>query len=61
MAKCSFCGQEIGKGTGKILFKNDGKVLNFCSNKCEKNLLKLNRIPRKIKWTEEYRKARKAE
>lgn len=56
MAKCSFCGINIERGTGKIFAKNDGTILYFCSNKCEKNLFKLKRNPRKIKWTEAHRK-----
>ncbi len=51
--KCSFCGDEFEKGTGKIFAKNDGKILYFCSNKCEKNMFKLKRIPRKVRWTQE--------
>ena len=57
--KCSFCGDEIKKGTGKMLAKNDGRILYFCSMKCEKNLLKLGRIPRKTKWTKEAQKIKK--
>lgn len=33
-----------------------GKINYFCSNKCEKNLLKLKRKPLETKWTEAYRK-----
>lgn len=51
MAKCSFCKEDIEKGTGKIFVKKDGKVLNFCSRKCEKNMLKLKRKPANLKWT----------
>lgn len=50
--KCSFCNTEIAKGTGKMYVKISGQILYFCSNKCEKNLLKLNRVPREQKWTE---------
>jgi len=50
MAKCSCCKKDIEKGTGKIYVKTDGKVFNFCSMKCEKNIIKLGRIPRKLKW-----------
>ena len=50
MAKYSFCSKEIEKGTGKLYVYKSGKTLNFCSNKCEKNLLKLNRKPVKFKW-----------
>ena len=35
---------------------NSGKVVNFCSNKCEKNTFKLRRKPLRTKWTEAYRK-----
>ena len=31
-----------------------GKILDFCSMKCEKNMLKLKRKPRTTKWTGEY-------
>ena len=56
MSKCSFCGKSIEQGTGKMLAKNDSTILYFCTYKCEKNMLKLKRIPRYIKWTEDYRK-----
>ncbi len=54
--KCSFCGHEIGKGTETIFVTSKGKAHYMCSSKCEKNMFKLNRKPRKTKWTEEYRK-----
>jgi len=53
--ECSFCGQEISPGTGKIYVTKQGKLFHFCSNKCEKNLLKLKRKPRTVKWTKDYR------
>jgi large subunit ribosomal protein L24e len=53
---CSFCGEEIEPGTGKMFVKKDGKVLYFCSRKCEKNMIKLKRNPRKFKWTKHYGK-----
>ena len=34
--------------------RRDGKVFYFCSGKCEKNMLKLKRNPRKLKWTRKY-------
>lgn len=49
--KCSFCNNEIPKGTGTMYVKVSGQILYFCSSKCEKNLLKLERIPREHKWT----------
>lgn len=54
--KCSFCGNAIERGTGKIFVKKTGKILAFCSRKCEKNMLKLGRNPRIIKWTLTHRK-----
>ncbi len=39
--------------------KKDAKIFYFCSMKCEKNLLKLRRKPRNIKWTEEAREVKK--
>jgi len=57
MAKCTFCGNNIEKGTGKMLVKTDGKVFNFCSNKCEKNLIKLKRKPLVTKWSKLFKKA----
>ncbi len=59
MAKCSFCGKEIAKGTGKIYVLKSGKKLYFCSMKCEKNMLKLKRKPRNVRWTEEARSIKK--
>ena len=59
MAKCDFCKQHIGKGTGKIYVKKDGKTFDFCSNKCEKNMIKLKRKPRTTKWTGEYQDVKK--
>lgn len=57
--KCSFCEENIEKGTGIMFVKKDGKILYFCSSKCEKNLLKLRRVPRNIKWTQTYQKLKK--
>lgn len=49
--KCSFCGREIGVGTGLMHVKNDGTVLRFCSSKCRKNMLELKRVSRHFKWS----------
>src|SRR3970040_2129873 len=48
---CSFCGNEIEPGTGKMFVRRDGTVFFFGSSKCEKNLLKLGRVPRTVRWT----------
>ena len=58
MAKCSFCGNNIERGTGKIYVEKTAKLLYFCSTKCEKNLLKLRRKPLATKWTRTYEKAK---
>lgn len=59
MVKCSFCGDNIHKGTGKLFVKKDGKIFRFCSSKCEKNTLKLKRNPRTVQWTESWREQKK--
>jgi large subunit ribosomal protein L24e len=51
---CSFCGTDIEPGTGRMYIKKDGTTFNFCSNKCRKNLVFLERTPRWTKWTENY-------
>ncbi|MEA3378272.1 MAG: 50S ribosomal protein L24e [Nanoarchaeota archaeon] len=56
MVKCSFCKKEIEKGTGIIFVYANGKVLNFCSRKCEKNMLKLGRKARNVKWASKEKK-----
>ncbi|MBR9676591.1 50S ribosomal protein L24e [Candidatus Woesearchaeota archaeon] len=56
MAKCDFCGKIITAGTGKKYIKKDGKILDFCSLKCEKNMVKLRRKPRATRWSEHYEK-----
>ena len=48
--KCSFCDAEIEPGTGILVVDKTGKILPFNSKKCEKNMLKLKRNPRKYKW-----------
>ena len=56
MVKCTFCGEVIKPGTGKMFVQKDAKVLYFCSQKCEKNILKLKRKPYNIKWSGRYKK-----
>ncbi len=48
---CSFCNNEISKGTGEIFVLRDGTTLNFCSSKCRNNQTKLKREGRLVKWT----------
>jgi len=49
MVKCSYCGAEVEKGTGKIIVDKASKQLNICSSKCEKNW-KLGRKSRTLSW-----------
>lgn len=55
MADCTFCGTSIKKGTGKMYIFTSGKIARFCTNKCEKNLIKLKRKPLRSKWTQAYK------
>lgn len=58
--ECSFCGREIRRGLESIYVTSKGKMLYFCSSKCDKNLLKLGRSRRRTKWTKTYRKEKEA-
>ncbi len=57
--KCSFCGNSLPEGSGKMFARNDGKVFYFCNSKCEKNF-KMGREGKERKWTAAYKKARKS-
>ena len=59
MAKCSFCKYTLEPGTGTMYVKTDGSILHFCSMKCEKNMLKLKRSARYMKWTKAFEKGTK--
>ncbi|HLD06643.1 MAG TPA: 50S ribosomal protein L24e [Candidatus Nanoarchaeia archaeon] len=59
MARCSFCGSVLEPGTGKMYVKKDGRILYFCSRTCEKQLLKLGRVPRETRWTAEAQRLKK--
>ncbi|TGC07901.1 50S ribosomal protein L24e [Methanolobus halotolerans] len=52
--KCSFCGNFLEAGTGKLFVKKDGSTYLFCSSKCEGNF-ELGRLPRRTVWTEQGR------
>jgi len=51
---CSFCGNPIEPGTGKMYIRKDGTIYTFCSNKCKKNRIDLGRVPRRTRWTVRY-------
>lgn len=48
--KCSLCGSAIKKGSGYLYGQKTGEVFYFCSSKCKKNMLKLKRQKRYLKW-----------
>jgi large subunit ribosomal protein L24e len=48
---CSFCGEKIEPGTGRMYVKKDGKIFFFCSTKCYKNMIELKRVPRRTQWS----------
>ncbi|ETA69174.1 MAG: large subunit ribosomal protein L24e [Methanolobus sp.] len=52
--KCSFCGELLEPGTGKLFVKKDGSSYYFCTSKCESNF-ELGRLPRRTVWTEQGR------
>ena len=56
--KCTFCGEDVKKGTGVLFAKADGTVHSFCSSKCKHNLMKLRRSGIKTKWTRSYKEFR---
>ncbi len=58
MPRCTFCGRDIEKGTGKMLIHNSGKIDYLCSRKCDKNMNKLQRSPLKVRWTAHHRRDR---
>jgi len=56
MVKCTFCGEIIKQGTGKMFAQKDARILYFCNGKCEKNMLKLKRKPYNVRWSGRYKK-----
>lgn len=58
MTDCTFCGEEVARGTGVTYVKKDAKIFHFCSKKCEKNMIPLKRKPRNTTWTKEARIAK---
>ncbi|WP_338729262.1 50S ribosomal protein L24e [Haladaptatus sp. DJG-WS-42] len=52
---CDYCGDDIEPGTGTMFVFTDGRTVNYCSSKCEKNA-ELGREARDVRWTEEGRR-----
>jgi large subunit ribosomal protein L24e len=57
--KCSFCGENIPQGTGIMYVKNDGRILYFCSSKCDRNT-EMGRESKNKKWTQSAAKEKAA-
>ncbi len=55
MTDCSFCGNHIELGTGKMFVKRTGDVFHYCSSKCQRNEQGLKRINRYVAWTKAAR------
>jgi large subunit ribosomal protein L24e len=49
--KCSMCKTSMLRGTGKMYVRNDGRLLYFCSSKCQKNW-KMGRGEKGLKWAQ---------
>lgn len=59
MPRCSFCGETLVRGTGKMFVHTDGRIAYYCSSKCEKNMLKLRRNPNVTRWTKRFEELKK--
>ncbi|WAI00592.1 50S ribosomal protein L24e [Methanogenium organophilum] len=53
---CTFCGEPLEPGTGKMYVRKDGSIYYFCGPKCQNNY-RLGRVPRRVVWTKAGRKA----
>jgi large subunit ribosomal protein L24e len=58
--RCSFCGEKLEQGTGKMYVKKDGTVFYFDSNKCYKNMILMKRVARTTAWTEKAKLEKEA-
>ena len=61
MVKCTFCGENIEKGTGVTYVKKDTKIFYFCSSKCEKHHIKLGRKFLETRWSRRFKKEKREE
>jgi len=57
---CTFCGEEIEPGTGRMYVKRDGTIYQFCTSKCYKNMIELKRVPRTTGWTRQFIREKEA-
>ena len=51
---CSYCGNPLEPGTGKMFVRRDGTVLLFDRKRCQVSMLKHGRVARYVKWTRHY-------
>ena len=51
--KCSFCGDGLQEGRGKMFVKVSGQVLYFCNSKCQSNWGK-KRQGKHTRWTKRF-------
>jgi large subunit ribosomal protein L24e len=51
VTNCTFCGNSIEAGTGKMYIRRDSTVFQFCSSKCQRNQVTLGRVNRHVRWT----------
>ena len=58
MPRCTFCKEIYEWPRGLTLVLNDGKVLSFCSGKCQKNF-NLKRDSKKVNWVKREKKVKK--
>ena len=59
MVKCSFCGENVPEGRGKMFVKNTGQIFYFCNSKCEKNKM-MRRKNVKTRWTTVFAQKKEA-
>ena len=59
--KCSFCGETLPTGRGKMYAKVSGQLLYFCSSKCDRNFIKLGRDGKRVKWTARFKEIKAKE
>ena len=50
----SITGDEIEPGTGMMFVRRDGSIMWFKNSKARKNMVKLGRNSRKVKWTRHF-------
>lgn len=57
MVKCSFCGNKLPEGRGKMFVLKSGQVRYFCNSKCQKNWKK-GREGKNTEWTKTAREGK---